>query len=284
MKKHPYFDLWLHDDAELAALIGLVIMERTTIHEWPLSCVQRLQCATGQRFIYKVQAPPTVEPSFYQSARSPLLAAARRLPDEGLSAAMVLEEVAGCLLGDLALDKQEKLAKVDEILAGIATIQGELPSLGDIRTPERWYRYGQALIADLLALVENRTFQQVTQTTIDQLAEQIRSPRVLTAISGPTGYLHNDLKGENVLVTATGYCILDWQRPFWGPVDLDRASLLESLGIDATPYVAPGILALRLLLVIGWFAQAARYWFPAGAPSYDRQIADYAQQLQAYVP
>ncbi len=73
MHRHPYFDLMLHDDDELSALLGSRVVERTTLHEWPLSCVQRVTTADGTRIIYKAQAAPTIEPEFYAVARSPLL-------------------------------------------------------------------------------------------------------------------------------------------------------------------------------------------------------------------
>jgi hypothetical protein len=47
MQQHPHFDLWLHDDAELANVLGSPLRERTTIHEWPLSCVQRIRTIHG---------------------------------------------------------------------------------------------------------------------------------------------------------------------------------------------------------------------------------------------
>ena len=37
------------------------------------SFFQRICCASGITQIYKVQAPPNVEPIFYQNARSPLI-------------------------------------------------------------------------------------------------------------------------------------------------------------------------------------------------------------------
>ena len=40
--RHPYFDLRLHDDQELESHLSTKIVERITLHEWPLSCVQRL--------------------------------------------------------------------------------------------------------------------------------------------------------------------------------------------------------------------------------------------------
>lgn len=47
MHRHPHFNLWLHHSDELAVHIGAAIREQVTLHEWPLSCVQRIQLAKG---------------------------------------------------------------------------------------------------------------------------------------------------------------------------------------------------------------------------------------------
>jgi streptomycin 6-kinase len=100
----------------------------------------------------------------------------------------------------------------------------------------------------------------------------------LETIHGQTGYVHGDLYGENVIRLAEGYRVIDWQRPLWGPVALDRVVLLESLGVDPTGQVTQGAILLRRLLLIDWFAQAARTWFPAGNPTYDREIARLVEE------
>lgn len=284
MQPHPYFALQLHDDTELSALLGSPLRKRTTLHEWPLSCVQRLRCLDGRSVIYKVQAPPTVEPTFYRQAQSGLLVAAQVLTadDQGI-AALLLEDVQAPTLHTLAADaylpQQPPLLIVEEILAGIAQIEGELPALADIRGEAQWLTYVQAICADLHVLVADGTFQRVSHAMIQQLAMCGASSAVRAAINGPTGYVHLDLRGENVLVVADSYRVLDWQRPIWGPVALDRATLLETVGMDPAAHVAKGVLQLRKLLQIGWLAQAARHWFPPGAPTYDQQIAKLAEQI-----
>jgi len=280
MQQHPYFDLWLHDDDELAALLGSPITQRVTIHEWPLSCVQRLQCADGQSYIYKVQAPPSIEPTFYQHARSPLLVTARVLHSDHALAALLLEDVLGSRISDLSLDEPSRLKMVDDIITQIARIAGDLPTLSDIRTPAQWLAHGQAITDDLRFLTAGGSFQQVNATTIDRVSAHIQSSVVLTAINGPTGYVHTDLRDENVLVLPDGYRVLDWQRPIRGPVALDRATMLESIGVDPARHVSVGVLQLRTLLLIGWFAQTARHWFPEGAPWYDSEIVKLAEQLE----
>jgi len=281
MQPHPYFDLWLHTDEELRQLLGRTVTGRTTLHEWPLSCVQRLYCEPGPNVIYKVQAEPTVEPAFYQVARAPLLVAAQVLPHDHGPAALLLAELQAPRLSDLTLAPAQVFSIVDTLVTQIGQLRGALPALADLRLPAAWRAYGETIVTDLQQLVADGRFVQVTAALIDEVAAWLQAPSVLAALSGPTGYVHLDLTADNVLVLADGYRVLDWQRPIWGPVDLDRATLLTALGIDPRPYVADGVLPLRTLLAIGWFAQAACRWFPAGIPTYDRQIAGLIGQLRS---
>ena len=278
MYRHPYFDLWMHEDSELAICLGMPVVGRLTIHEWPLSCVQRLNLADGCTWIYKVQSQPTVEPEFYQQARSNLLVGARVLPIPGMPAALLLQDVRAENL-DAYANSCEILRHVEAILESLGHIHGSLPAFADIRGAERWLDYARDLVAELSYLVESGAFKQVDRLMVDRVAGVAQSRAVLQAVGGDTGYVHNDLCAENILVLEVGYKVLDWQRPIWGPVALDRATLLASLGIDPAEHVQPGILQLRSLLLIAWFAQAARRWFPAGAATYDAQIADLIRPL-----
>ncbi|MFO8007050.1 MAG: hypothetical protein R6V05_04860 [Candidatus Brocadiia bacterium] len=72
MHKHEHWEMRLHDDAELAELLGSPVREREVLQQWPLSQVERVETADGPA-IYKCQCGPTVEPEFYAAARSPLL-------------------------------------------------------------------------------------------------------------------------------------------------------------------------------------------------------------------
>ena len=280
MYRHPYFDLWMHDDSELAICLGLPVVGRLTIHEWPLSCVQRLTLADGCTWIYKVQSQPTVEPEFYQRARSDLLVGTQVLPIPGLPAALLLQDVRAETLETYANSLEETLYHVDTILESLGHINGCLPAFADIRTAERWLAYARDLVADLIYLVESGAFKQVDRKMVDRVAEITQSKVVLQAVLVETGYVHNDLCAENIMVLENGYKVLDWQRPIWGPVALDRATLLASLEIDPANHVQPGVLQLRSLLLIAWFAQAARRWYPPGAATYDHQISGLIDELR----
>lgn len=286
MRRHPWIDLWLHDDAELAALLGSPVIERATIHEWPLSCVQRLRTADDRAHIYKAQTAPTVEPAFYTHARAPLLAVVRVLDAIDGPAALLIEEIVAPRLIDLRLTEEEALHLGREVLERIALIEGDLPSLADISTEAKWSAYAAAMLDDLAALVDSGAFRQIDGALIDRLARHAESPPVLAAIRSRTGYVHGDLCGDNLFRLPDGYRVIDWQRPFRGPVALDLANLLESLGHDPRRHVPSGVVQLLSLLRIAWFARAARRWFPPAVATYDARIAELAARLdrmhQAY--
>ncbi len=279
MHRHPYFDLWLHDDEELSALLDSPLVERTTLHEWPLSCVQLLRTAECHEFIYKAQAKPTVEPTFYANARSPILPSAQVIPGADAPAGLLLEAISSPRLAELSPTEEEALRIGRDVLEQIGQIAGELPALADIRTEDRWSDFFRTVRADLEALVNTGTFRQVNQPVINLLTRRAESPSVLAAIRSRPGYVHRDLWADNVFASADGYKVIDWQRPIWGPVELDLASLLESTGLDPSRHVAPGVMQLMYLLRIAWFAECARRWFPPAAQTYDEEIVRLAAQV-----
>jgi hypothetical protein len=279
MQRHPYFDLWLHDDAELTSSAGGEIVERVTLHEWPLSCVQRLTLADGRRLIYKTQYGPTVEPEVYACARTDLLPWAETVYRHEGHACMLIEFVDAPMFEDLHPSEEEAVRTGREVLARIAEIDGERPHYIDVGDRTRWMAYAESMLGELRGLIERGAFTVTTPETMRQLARRARSERVLAAIEARPGYVHRDLSADNVLVLpGGGYRVIDWQRPILGPTDLDLVDLLNSLGYDPLRHVAPGVVQVWLLLSIGWLTEAKARWFPEGE-SYDRQIADLAQRL-----
>jgi hypothetical protein len=280
MHRHPLFDLWLHDDAELGAVIGSPVTLRMTIHEWPLSCVQGVEFATGERLIYKAQSPPTVEPEFYDSARAPILVPARNVPNGHGPDGLLLEEVRAPRLCDVQLSEATAVKLVDDVVAHIGRIDGELPTIGDIRTQSQWQATLAAIAGDLRVLAMDAELPLVTDELVEKVSRVGNSAPVAAALDTPNGFVHRGLTADCVLVASDGYRVLDWQRPIWGPTELDRASLLESLGFDAAAHMPEGLIQLRAILEIGWFAESACRWFPApSVPWLTEEIARVADQL-----
>jgi hypothetical protein len=279
MQRHPYFDLWLHDDAELGVLLASPVVGRATLHEWPLSCVQRIRTADGRTRIYKVQAEPTVEPEFYSQAHSPLLVNAQIIRQASAPAALLLEDVTAPRFLDLQPTLDQALGLGRALLREIAHISGDLPAVADLRTEQQWRAYVAAMHADLCALVESGRFHLVDYQLIEHLMQTALAQPVLSVLCESPGYVHLDLSATNLFVLADGYRLIDWQRPIWGPTALDLASLLDSLHMELHPHLSSGVIQLFNLLRIGWLSQCARRWFPPGADSYDRQIVQLAEKI-----
>lgn len=281
MRRYPHFDLWLHDDDELRPWLGSAVRRRETLHAWPLSCVERLHLADGSTRIYKVQAPPTVEPEFYARATGALLVPAHAVAQPHGPAALLLEDIAAPRLCDLKLPPADLAAIGWAVVAQLRTLTGALPVVADLSTAAQWHDYAGTMVAELAALVDSGVFVQVDRALVDRIAALTAAPAVRSAFAAPAGYVHNDLTATNLFVCEDGYRLIDWQRPIRGPVALDIVALLESAGCVPGAYVAAGAAQLFYLLRIAWFAQCALRWFPSGATTYDGAIAQLVAKIAA---
>jgi hypothetical protein len=189
MHRHPTFDLWLHDDEELGPWVGSEILERVTVHEWPLSCVQHLALADGRKLIYKTQSA-TIESEFYAHARSELLPQAQTIYRTGSHACMLLEFIDAPLIEDLDLPEEEAARIGREVLAQIAGIDGELPYTYDISDVTRWTAFVRSLLHDLRRRIEQGAFERTDEALLRDLERWAFSsapgPATSTAISAGT--------------------------------------------------------------------------------------------------
>lgn len=282
MIHHQHFNLLLHTNGEIGAHLGGEVVVRTTLQEWPLSCVQRIMLYCGRRVIYKSQYGPTVEPEFHACAASSLLVKGDTLYHGDGHASMLFPFIEAPLLNTLNLGEEELVAVGQTLLADIAALRGKVPVWLDVSTVGRWRRAMNDMLDDLASLVQEGDFVQVDEETVAHLAEQARADHLLAALAEHPGLVHGDLAGDNVFVTREGYRIIDWQRPLRAPRGLDLATLLESSGHDPLPYVGRGIVDIMHLLRIYWLVQCARHWFTPGRTSYDQQIAALAGRINAY--
>ena len=274
MYQHPYFDLRLHGEEELAPLVQSDVLERVTLHEWPLSCVQRLALADGRKLIYKAQFGPTVESKFYARARSEILPWAKTIYEADGYVCMLIEFIEGPLAEELGLGEEEVVRVSREVVAQIATIEGELPHCLDITDEAKWETLVGSMVQNLRTLIGTGAFTRTDEAVVRVLAQWASSESVLAALATHPGYVHHDLGGDNLFVLPNGYRVIDWQRPILGPTDLDVATLLRRLGVDPLPHVGEGVVRMVDLLKVYWFIQSATKWFTAGIADYDAQIAD----------
>jgi hypothetical protein len=279
MYRHAYFDLLLHTDDELEALLQIPIVERATLHEWPLSCVQRLTTGDGRRLVYKTQYGPFVEAEFYAKARSELLVSARTMHQSDGYVVMLIEYVAAPTLADRVLGEQATVNIGRDILDRIAAIEGELPVFLDVGTEEKWQTQIDTTLRNLSRLVSTGQFSIVDTPVIRHLEQWAASKVVRSALRIRPGYVHGDLGADNVFLLSDEFRVIDWQKTKKGPTGLDLATLLESKAIEPLGYVDRGVVWIMYLLRIRWLTECAVRWFPAGIGTYDASIAQLADKI-----
>ena len=273
MYQHKYFNLRLHDNVELEEILRAKIVERRTLHEWPLSCVEQIITNEGRKWVYKSQFGPTVEPQFYANAKSSLLVSAKTLyqSDSGF-VNMLFEFMEAPRIEDLNLSDRAIIAAWNNLSQSIAKIEGKLPCYQDLSEKNRWKELMEAMLENLEKLVSQGSFQTVDQMALQKLGKWAFDEEVVAALGKNIGFVHNDLSSDNVFVLPEGYRIIDWQRPIIGPKELDFAALLDSLNREACRFVDPNTVWIMYLLRIEWFTECAVRWFPEGQDSYDRSI------------
>lgn len=281
MYTHPFFDLILHDDEELAELLGSPLDRRQTLQEWPLSCVQKLTLADGRHWVYKSCHLPTVEAEFYARARSPLLVSVQQIYRQGDYVCLLIPWIDAPRLADLSLSPQEALATGHSLLAQIAAIQGELPYFLELRSLEQWAELSNQILEALSRLLGAGKLCEVNAHALNSLQHVLWQKPILELLEQDAGLVHQDLGGENIFLCADGWRVIDWQRPVFAPRSLDWVSLLESCGMDPALFLPKEVLFLKRILDIHWFVQCAERWFPAGLSTYDHQIAQCIAQLEA---
>jgi len=281
MHKHPWFNLTIHDDQELAAHLDGEVVERETLHEWPLSFVERV--TTQQRqWIYKSQYGPTVEADFYAVARSDLLDPASTIYQAGGYTCTLHPYIDAPLIEDLELTEEQAIPMARQIRAQMDEIGGDLPYLYDISTPGRWLALAENTLHDTSTLIERREYTATTSEMVADLQCWARSDAAIEAIQSRPGHVHGDLTGDNVFVLPDGsYRVIDWQRPWIGPTELDVVSLIESLGFSPADHVSPAMVQVRHFTVIHWFTQCATIWFPEAMENYDRFTVEWVSKLRS---
>jgi hypothetical protein len=281
MQSHPHFNLRLHTDEELAVLAGGEIVQRTALHEWPLSCVQFFRLIDGRQMIYKAAWGPTVEAEFYARARASLLVSARAVYQQDGYSCLLIDWIDAPRLGEASMSQADLLQTWDDLSTQLIRLPGDLPCYLDLRCASGWQTVVEQITGSLDELKRAGELHAVTSASVQAIRRACNQSEVLEVLRKGQGLVHADLSGDNVFIVESGYRVIDWQRPVYGPQALDLVTLLESSGYDAIAVVEPGILRLHRLLSIHWLAQCAVRWFPDGIQTYDRQIAELVETMEA---
>ncbi len=276
MEAHPFFEgIWLHSDEELAAALGTEVRERETIHEWPLSCVQRLLLADGTRLVYKSQLPPTVEPEFYARAASPLLPGYRVLGAVGDCTAMVVDWIDAPPLREVARTEDEYVEHGKKLVEQIGEIGGNPPVYLDVSSADAWSSLADITLANLRQLILDGRFGLVDPRQVARLTAWATSSAVIGTITEGPRIAHGDLMAEQVFVAEDGYRVVDWQRPVAAPPEVDLVALLAGQGIEPRRHVSTAAVGIFWFLRLHWAVEAQVHLFPSfRGPLFDRWSAE----------
>jgi len=278
MKKHGAFDLWLHDDSELAAMQGMDVVSRQTMREWPLSAVERITFGGGMSRIYKAFRNLPVETDFYRRVRSPHIPEMFYSHSDGDRHWLLLEDVPGRHPANL--DREGLVFLANRARAIIRGIGLAGPYRTDL-SAGGYHNFVDDVLALLRQLRRENKLEQTGGKAIARIGEALSHPEVLRAVRGPCAMLHGDLHCGNMLIRPDGeMMILDWQGVLFGPEGIDLCHLLAVEGLDPVPVAGTGTEVLRMTLRIKWFADCADRWLPQWASFYDGKIAELEQQIR----
>jgi hypothetical protein len=281
MECHPYFDLWLHSTGELSALLSATVIERHTLHEWPLSCVQRITLDDGKKLIYKIQGREGIEPDFYARVESPLLPAYRTLDRLNNSVIMLFEFIDAPALRDLHLSEAEILCHGRALVEAVQGMPGSAPLYADLGSLDRWQRFVDETLAKLSILIAVEKFRVIRPEAVTRLATWAATHPVRAAFQGKITLTHADLSGGNVFLTPTGYKIIDWQFPRRLPDGYDLAVYLDFMGLDPYSYVDPAVVNIAWFIRVAWYVHSQADLFPE-LDRYEAFVLDYAERILAH--
>lgn len=272
MQSHPDWNLRLHTDEELEGLLGEPLSGREPLHSWPLSSVERLTLRSGRRGIYKVQHEPTVEPELLALATAPFLPTCTVLQRDSEQAALLLPYLTAPTLKDRVLSANEQVAVGQELIAQFHALPPNLPVYRDLGSLETWQGFVEETLGLVRAMIASGKFTATTHDDLTWLERWSERPDVHTVIATTSQLIHGDLKAEHVFCHTDGsVTVIDWQRPYRAPAEIDLVLLLESLGLDPAPHVAPAVVCLRWFLLLHWASEAQANLLPE-LPFFERWV------------
>ena len=281
MENHPYFDLWLHTTDELSALLSAAVVERVTLQEWPLSCVQRITLDSGKKLIYKAQAREGVEPDFYARVELPLLPAHQVLGQHDNSVAMLFEYIDAPVLKDLPLSEAEILRHGRALVEAVQAMPGGAPLYADLGSLDRWQGFVDETLAKISPLMAAGTFHVIRPETVARLSRWAASGPVRAAFEGKIALAHADLSGGNVFLTPSGYKIIDWQFPRRLPDGFDLSVYLDFMGLDPYRYVDPAVVNIAWFVRVAWYVHSQANLFPMG-DRYEAFVVEFVERILAH--
>ena len=279
LKKHPHFNLLLPVDSVLEQLVGVQIISRVVCHEWPLSCVERIEFAGGPLKYCKTTRPPSREIDVYSSLQSEILVphhVVRHDPDGSI---LLLDSFSGSPLTREVVESAGAPKYFGRIREKLSTLSGERPVFLDLSSVDRVREQFGIMLERLYRLFGSTSDAPISIELLQVATDTAKSPAVERSIIDDPVYSNGDLSADNILVMGDDTRIIDWQFPRLASLSVEMVNLYMSLGMNPRTILPDAAIAASLLLKVRWFAECAELWVPDGG--YQELISQLLGQIAA---
>jgi thiamine kinase-like enzyme len=162
------------------------------------------------------------------------------------------------LLRDKAESDAELVSHGRQVVAQIGEIRGELPVYLDIGSVDAWSAVGEVALEKLRKLILDGRFRSTDLDAVDRVRRWTTSAKVVDTVTHCPRVIHGDLTAEQVFVTEDGYRVIDWQRPVFGPPEVDLVALLVGAITNRHPAREPRRHIDATVVGVFWFLRL--YW------------------------
>jgi thiamine kinase-like enzyme len=263
----------LHSPKEVGELLGAKVTKGTALHLGEDSAVLLVETDSGVKQVYKTMYGPTVEPEFYEEAKSDLLVDMNLIFREKDKFAAFFEYIDAPMLEKCDFSEEEALKLAQNLQCHISEIEGNLPTLFDFSTSDLFFNTCLETLDNFVKLVETKFVENITPSMITHARSTLESLDLDEIYKGGVGFVHGDLHASNVFMLEEGvYKIIDWQFPMKAPVFIDRALLLETIGYSPFNYFPKDLGLMLDFIRIHIFVDRMHNWKMKGSANADAYI------------
>lgn len=275
--KHPHFDLMLPADQMLERLVGCAIKERRACHEWPLSCVERVEFEGGLCRYCKSMRLPTMEVEAYCALQSPVLVPHRVVLNDGNHSILLLDSYPGTRLTREVVESVGINEFFSRLREALGTITGPRPVFLDLSTVDKVRGHMSVMLERLYRLFGAESNWTIPKELL-RIASVVATTRAVEeSFVDDAVYSNGDLSADNILMCGDDIRIIDWQFPRIASYQVEMVNLCTSLSIDPRTTLSKAAIAAGLLCKIRWFAECTDLWIYNGG--YDVFITGLLTQI-----